>query len=169
MHMHTHAHLCMHKHSHTCTQYGTTGCTHFMYKKETSSFEQWCGCSMQFYFQYFFSFYWCFLSPLNCTIELQLISLDFARFCNFFNVVTNRWTDGPMDRQTNGWMDQWMEQWMYNVSFVYKCDRRILKCWFFNRFCHFYKSVMDRQTGRPTDRRTTRPTNGQTNPLIEMR
>ena len=122
-----------------------------------NSFKQWCGYSMQFYFQYFFSFYGCFLSPLNCTIDLQLISLDFARFCNFFNVVTNRWTDGPMDRQTNGWMDQWMEQWMYNVSFVYICNRRILKCWFSNRFCHFYKSFTDRQTDRRTDQRTDKP------------
>ena len=136
-------------------------------------------------FSIFFSFYGYFLSPLNCTIDLWLISLDFARFCNFFNVVTNRRTDEPMDRQTNGWMDQWMEQWMYNVSFVYKCDRRILKCWFSNRFCHFYKSVTDQQTDQQTDRwtdgptdqqtdiltnrPTNRPTDGRTNPLIEMR
>ena len=107
-------------------------------------------------------FLWIYLSPLNCAFDLQLISLDFARFCNFYNVVTERRTDGPMDRQTNGWMDQWMEQWVYNVSFVYKCGRRVLKRWFFNRFCHFYKSVKDRQTDGPTDRRRDRPTDRPT-------
>ena len=34
---------------------------------------------------------------LNCTIDFQLISLDFAwfcnRFCNFYNVVTDLWMD----------------------------------------------------------------------------
>ena len=44
-------------------------------------------------FSIFLFILWMFLSPLNCQLNLQLISLDFARFCNFYNVVTDRRTD----------------------------------------------------------------------------
>ena len=65
---------------------------------ETSSYEQQCGFSTQFSFQYF-SYFTDDMFPLNCSIDFQLISLDFAiDFCYFYNVVTDIWIDRSMDR-----------------------------------------------------------------------
>ena len=60
---------------------------------------------MQYYFQYFFSFDGC---------DLFTLSVDFTF-----------WMARPIDKQNNGWMDQWMDQEMENVSFPYRCDKRI--------------------------------------------
>ena len=56
------------------------------------------------------------LLPTNFTFDLQLISLDFARFCNFFNVVTNRWTDGQTDQRIDGPMDGAMDVQFFFLS-----------------------------------------------------
>ena len=61
----------------------------------TSSYEQGCGFSMQFSFQYFCHFM-DDLSPWNCTIDFKLILLDFAINSAIFTVwlQTYEWTDG---------------------------------------------------------------------------
>ena len=106
-------------------------------------------------FSIFFFIFWIFFVSIE--LRYWLVISKILQFLQCGYRQTDRWTN----RQTNGWMDQWMEQWIY-VSYVYKCDRRILKCWFSNRFCHFYKSVTDRLTDRSTDRQTDRWTDGQT-------
>ena len=59
---------------------------------------------IQFSFKYLFSFLGCYLFQLNCTINLQLIPLDFAIDFAIFGGL-----EGPTDEQSNGWMNQWMD------------------------------------------------------------
>ena len=70
-------------------------------------------------FSILFSFYGCYLFPLNCATRFQLISLDFAMDFAIFTMwlQTYGWTDEQIDeqnnrqadrimgRQTNEWMD----------------------------------------------------------------
>jgi len=49
------------------------------------------------------SFYGCYLFPLNCTTDLQLISLNFA--LDLATLIMWYKTDQQMDRKTNGWTD----------------------------------------------------------------
>ena len=103
-----------------------------------------------------------YLYPLNRTNDLQLISLDFERFCNFFNVVTNRWTDGPMDRQTNWWSNG------CTMFLLYTNAMDASKMLIYHQILLFLQKhygPTHRRTDGPMDQRT----NGRTNPLIEMR
>ena len=63
--------------------------------EKTSSYEQRCGFSMQFSFQYFFHFM-DGLFPWNCTIDFKLILLDFAIDFAIFTMwlQTYEWMDG---------------------------------------------------------------------------
>ena len=65
----------------------------------TSSYEQRCGFSMQFSFQYFFLFYGCYLRFFNCTIDFQMILIDFAIDFSIFAIwlLTYVWMDGQTD------------------------------------------------------------------------
>ena len=54
----------------------------------------------------FFSFHVCYLFPLNCAIDLQLIKLEFAIDFAIFMWLQ---TDSQIDGWTNGWTDQRMD------------------------------------------------------------
>ena len=65
----------------------------------TSSYEQRCGFSMQFSFHYLFIKWMLFLFLLSCTIDLQLISLDFSIDFGIFTIwlLMHVWIDGQID------------------------------------------------------------------------
>ena len=110
------------------------------------------------FFSIFFSFYWCYLFPLNCTIDFQLISLDFAIDFAIFTMWlqtygwTDRQTDGQNNRQTDRIMGRQANEWM---DMQYLCMNMQKNDDFPIDFAIFTKTL-------PTDQPTDRPTDGHT-------
>ena len=98
------------------------------------------------FFSIFFSFYEWHLFPLNCTIDFQLILLDFAIHFAIFAIwlQTYEWTYGQnngqtdriMGRQTNEWMDM---QYMCIDMQTTMIFQYILR--FLDASSHLYKRV----------------------------
>ena len=87
-----------------------------------------------------------------------LLLVYFELFIDFLLVFTmSLQTKGRINWRSDQLMDGSLDRQTYPPIQI---NRSNWQWWFYNRFCHFYKSFMDRRTNRLADQRSYTPSYG---------